>query len=351
MKIKLYKLDKCGYYKRGSKVPEYGLITEWWEEFKQWFENCATTADTATFTDKTAVTTEIFCTNVADDPEGNFGVTLWNRSPRTEAGIGYIQIDKPPSEVVVGERSLPNLASTPGWPTYLWYMPDQNVIASLIPENILSFVNPGIRQARSYFYHYLRSHSSTHVDKETVSEGDAEAVVEVKGFRKTKLDESSFDVKPYFETSLWYASGIPENILRKPEEISKLVTEAPLNKLQPSATSRLDRLIAFPRTRLQDHPEDDRIKYRVFVDWKPSKQDVVDLIDDWNASDDKDNYSIGVRFKGNSSKIEWLGRVDGKGSLEIPSELSKKRLWKDEEVKIAWEQARPEIKNLLRANE
>jgi hypothetical protein len=349
--IRLYSLDKCGYYKRGATEPEYGDIVDWWMEFTQWIRDRTNVADTATFTQSKRTTTQVYCTNTVEDDDGNFGVTLWNRIPDTEEGVAYITVDSTVGNVEANAQALPGTDAIPGWPAYLWYMPSYKVLAALVPDNMRGFRSTGMPQAREYFRQYLCGHSPRHVAKQRIEDSMTEATYEILGYRRTPMEEPDLKITPYFETSLWYQPGLPSKIRENASEINKLVTETTVNTLQPTETKALDTLLSGLGGDTVSRAPDEKAKYRMSVDWEPrSEQDVERLINDWKQREDRDNYSVGVQFRG-SSKIYWLGRIDGKGTVDVPTAFSNKRLWRDEEVRNAWEQARPEITALLEATD
>ncbi len=327
--------------------PEFGDFADWWEDFTQWIRGRTNVADTATFTQSKRTTTQVYCTNTVEDGNGNVGVTLWNRIPDTEEGVAYITVDSTVGNVVADAQALPGTDAIPGWPTYLWYVPDHAVLVSLVPDNMRGFRSTGMPQAREYFLQYLCEHSPRYVAKQRIEDGMTEATYELLGYRRNPSDEPDLKLTPYFETSLWYVPGLPIEIRRNARKINKLVTETTVNTLQPTETNALDTLLAGIGGDTVSRASDEKAKYRMIVDWEPkSEQDVERLINDWEQRQDKDNYSVGVQFKG-SGKIHWLGRIDGKGTVDVPTAFSNRRLWKDEEVKSAWEQARPKVTALL----
>lgn len=332
------------------KEPEYGDMAEWWEEFTQWVRDRRNVADTATFTQSKRTTTQVYCTNTVEDGEDNFGVTLWNRIPDTEEGVAYITVNSAVGNVVADAQPLPGEDAIPGWPTYLWYMPAYRVLVSLVPDNMRGFRSTGMPQAREYFLQYLSSHSMRYVAKRRIEDGMTEATYEILGYRRTPMEEPDLAITPYFETSLWYQPGLPSDIRKERGKINKLVTETTVHTLQPSETNALDTLLSAVGADTTSRAPDEKAKYRIALDWEPTEQDLERLIDDWKRREDKDNYSVGVQFRG-SSKIHWLGRIDGKGSVDVPTAFSNKRLWTDEEVESAWEQARPEVTALLKATD
>ncbi len=350
MDIRLYTLDKCGFYKRGVKIPEFGAITEWWDEFVQWIGGVRNVAETATFEQSRRMTTQVYCVDTTSDGHGNYGVTLWNRIPSTEEGVAFIDIASTVGNVVADAQDLPGEDTIPGWPAYLWYMPEHETLVSLVPDNMRCFRHTGVPQAREYFLYYLSHHSPRYVAKRRVEDEMTGAVYEIDGYRRSALDDPDPSLTPYFETSPLSFPGLSSDIRKHRTEIRKLVTETPLRTLQPTDTSALDRVLGVLGADTVSRTEDEKAKYRIIMDWQPkTDRELEDLIDTWQQREDKDNHSIGVQFSG-SSKIQWLGRIDGRGVVEISNVLSQKRLWKDEEARDAWEQARPEVAAILESS-
>lgn len=350
MIVQLYQLDKCGFYKRGEKVPTFGTPIEWWNGFTRWVSFRPNVAATATFDYSESVTRRVYCTATTSDSSGNLGVALWNETPSNEAGVSYIPFEGQVGNVTAGEQPLPG-DSIPGWPTYLWFMPNRQIVVALVADNMRGFRSTGVPQARNYFRAYLESHSQYVVRRPTGSSMVGTSY-EILGYRRDEADQPDPAFAAHFDTSPLYLPGLLSEIRDNWRDIRKLVVEADVNMPVPSQHGALDTLLSyFGASMNRNRAGEESAKYRLAVDWQPwSQQDVDRIIEDWKSREGGDNYAVGVRFKG-SSKIHWLGRTDGKGTVDIPDALSEQTLWRSEALKNAWAEAQPRVVQLLGSDE
>lgn len=346
MIIQLYCLERCGFYRRGETEPVFGLPHEWWNGFRRWVSNRPNVAATATFDHGASVTRRVYCTATTTDDRGNFGLALWNETPSNEAGVSFIPVGDQVGNVTAGEQSLPG-GSIPGWPTYLWFMPDRHIVVALVADNMRGFRSTGVPQARDYFRAYLEHHSQ-YVSRRLRTSDMEGASYEILGYRRDETEEPDPRLTPYFDTSPLYLPGRLSEIRENWRDIRKLVVESEVHMPVPDQRGALDALLSrFGASMDNNRANEERAKYRLAMDWQPwSEQDVDRIIDSWESREAGDNYSVGVQFKG-SSKIHWLGRTDGKGTVDVPDALSQQRLWRSEALKNAWAQAHHTVTALL----
>lgn len=346
MIIQLYKLEKCGFFKRGENEPVFGTPSEWFHSFTEWVLDRPNVMATATFDYRGNTTRRVFCTATTSDDNGNFGVALWNEAPAGEEGVDYIPFSSSVGSVRAVTQPLPN-ESIPGWPTYLWFIPDQLIIAALVPDNMRGFRSTGVPQARNYFRAYLELYSKF-VVKARLVDGLTGTSDEIVGYRRDDSEEPEPKLTAYFETTPLYLPRRLGEFLDHWSDIRKLVIEAKVSSPLPSQENFLDRLLSYiGASTKRNMVSEEQAKYRLAMDWQPQSQQELDsMINSWESRGGGDNYSAGVQFKG-SSKIHWFGYADGKGTVEISNNLSSQRLWRGEELQDAWTQASPKVTELL----
>lgn len=345
MLIRLYHLERCGFFKRGEDEPIFGTLDEWRHNFIEWVRSRPNVMATATFENQASTTRRVFCTTATSDDRGNLGVALWNETPSDEEGVDYITFSGQVGNVEAQSQPLPE-ESIPGWPTYLWLLPNQNIIAALVPDST-PVRNTGMPQARDYFREYLYWHSQFVVSRR-VSSGMTDASYEIEGYRSSDLEEPEPRLTAYFDTRPLYLPRRLDELHDHWSDIRKLIIEANVHMLVPSQKDLLDGFLSWIGTSTENNrAREESAKYRLAVDWQPqSPQELDNMIRGRENREEEDNHSVGVQLKG-GSKIHWFGYADGKDSTPISAALNEQRLWGNEALEDAWSQANGKVTELL----
>ncbi|QKY70291.1 hypothetical protein [Lentibacillus sp. CBA3610] len=180
-----YKIEECGFYKRGEKKPEFGEPSHLIRDFLKWLHSKTSILSTATFDSSEDNIRRVFCIEtVSDEKEESYGVVLWNEIPQHEEGVSFIPLKSKIGNVKASTIETSE-ESIPGWPTYLWFVPKKSLVVSLVPDNMRGFRSSGIKQARKYFENFLY-YKSSYVVKENTHEDQQEIEHNIIGWRKQK---------------------------------------------------------------------------------------------------------------------------------------------------------------------
>ena len=224
--------------------------------------------------------------------------------------------------------------STAGWPTYFWLMPNEAIIAALIPEG---FRGSGIPHARKYFGEYLKVRSG---------------YCRPGGYNRPGSHEP-LPLVPRFETNLARTPGRLDEIANKWEDIRKYVTRTSYEPPRASAaqTSDIQSSIRswLPESVRRTHVESKRRKPRTFdleADWRPNSRDaVVQVIRAWDDEISDDNYWAGVRDK--DGRLYRFDNMICREPIAIAGELDTDPRWDTETLLRAWEEARLQAHSLI----
>ncbi|QIN81574.1 hypothetical protein GBA63_02225 [Rubrobacter tropicus] len=159
LRIQLYRLDRCGFYRRGRQDADFGSIQEWYMDFLGWLEpkrlagvplpHTSTLAE-----ERNDVPLDIYCVGVTEDGRGNFGVSLFSRSLGEEEGGTVMAPDASLGNPTFLSNEL-RPGAIPGWLSYFWVVPAENIVVALMPARAVASID----SFREYFLGYLRSES------------------------------------------------------------------------------------------------------------------------------------------------------------------------------------------------
>lgn len=342
-----YTIEKCGFYKRGGKNPEFGAIKDMLPLFVNWVNNRPNVVGTSTFEDAEANVRRVLCLEAFRGENDDFGIILWNEIPQHEDGVPSIPIKSRVGNVKASTTEMPE-ESIPGWPTYLWIVPNKSLIVSLVPDNMKGFRSSGITQAKKYLEHYMKLHSQYVVYEQKKEEVNS-VEKEISGWR---AGDNTPNPQLYckFHTKELRLPGFINYIRQKCNEIRKLTVKSKLDLEMPQDKTLLDAALKFiGLSNREENNLKDQIKYRTQMDWTPSKEDLEEVIRQWEAkvNDEKNGYELGVTFKGNST-IYWFDRARGKQELEITPELQNAVLWTNDQLKQVWSLSKNRIYDTVR---
>lgn len=132
-KVTAFNINRCGYYRRSASAPEFGSLFEVLTDLVVWTQD-KDMSETLTFTSDDEDTLPAYCFDIRTSPRnGDFLLTTWNEVPMVEGGVqtasgatrvGHVEVEL--AEVANG--------NIPGFPSYFYFMSNENLVFSLRPE-------------------------------------------------------------------------------------------------------------------------------------------------------------------------------------------------------------------------
>lgn len=352
MDIHVYQLEMCGFYGRGDGSPRFGAVSDWWPEFCEWVDKQV--GLTNTYSDVKDLPSRVYCVGAFEDGRGNLGATLWNEAPSYMQGVAYLESAKLVGEAAAKTTRLPP-DTIPGWPTYIWFIPDRGLIVSLSPDDFGAAQSSGMRQTRKYFGNYLQHHSGYLHVKRTVTD-DGEVKDNRLGYSDYGDSTPDPEVEPYFLTTPLRGNGPLDVIRERREDIHKIVKNYSIDTLLPDQRSMFNRmtrpLVNNPVTntfldnqQARGEGEVDRRTVRVEYSHTPTSEELELEIQEWEKKDFADNYSVGVYFSGDT-QIRRFDRPMRKLKVEAATNRQTPQL-NEQELKDTWSKAIPIIESSL----
>ena len=342
MKIQLYEITKCGFYrtKEEEAAAEFGQLTEWWGEFAAWVSE-REYKRTNTFS-RAIAPHKVYCTGQVDDGRGNFGVALWNETPSSDGRLFYLPASGLVNDVQVRSASV-GTGSTAGWPSYFWLLPTASVVAAVIPEG---FRGSGIPHARMYFQEYLENFSG-YVRRMTSSSDPNRYVI--VGYNRLGVEVPIPSVEPRFETRPLRRPRQLNEVADRWRDIRKYVINSTVHSSNPTHDPFLERAVeALVRDSDQGSSGGHTRSFRLERDWRPpSREEVVRVIRGWDDAGYDDNNWAGVKLKG-ENRIYRFDEMVCRESVQTNANLDADPPWSIDDLVNVWEDAREKAVQLLR---
>lgn len=352
MRIQLYNLDRCGFYKRGIQERQFGHIAEWYPAFLRWLEPKrepgVPLSDTSTTGERDGVPVDVYCLGAVGDGRGNFGVTLFSRSLNEEEGGAVVSPEASLSNPLFEDNERRE-GAVPGWLSYFWVIPEEEIVVALMPEGAKASVDT----FRIYFREYLRQESDylhqkyMRTDPKT---GKEKPVYEYKDPSGRRAE----GVFPSLKLSQEIAkAGRIEEIKRNWRDIRGFIMHTETLYLEydrvNSTGSWVTRFIKSalfserPQLNAEPMPADMQLQ----VKWRPqSREEVEEVIDEWMSETAQANSWAGVLFK-NDGRQHRFEVAKSRDLMRIGDGRVPPYRWNEEHLKIGWEIVQDRVQQLL----
>jgi hypothetical protein len=179
--IQFYKVTRCGYYEYWSPDAEFGNLRGTLSTLDDWAnKDDMVLRHTGIYEpDEGSNIDPVYCYDVRHSEEsGNYLLVTWNQTPDTDEQFPSAEGDSPVGNVNVEMTDVPD-GTIPGYATYFWFLPDEDLMATVQFQHRLRNGNPGLR---GYLSAFLARYHDEHVVLEG-ADGDDEVEIPVKGYR------------------------------------------------------------------------------------------------------------------------------------------------------------------------
>lgn len=308
VKVSLYKVASCGYYRRGNhNQPLFGGVDEILRDLRRWGAN-KRLAHTKTF-DPADGGNHLPVYLVDATQHGNVWLlTLWNESHNTGGTVTSINGQAAVGNANVSETEVEE-GHIPGHATYFWFLPDKGLMASI------RFQHPttGVSGMNKYMRCFVQRFTSFAVLGEP-DEGGQRPVV---GYRSDQAAmPSHFSAR--FKTEVFVKPGPLEKILENAGTIRKLEKRAKLDLAVRTEKSMFQKLLS--GLHLADHQtvqQEAKIKYEVEVNGL-EEVEVQEIISQWRE-EEQDDSDYGFVLRGDNT-THWLGKEFVRETFELEVE-------------------------------
>lgn len=311
-KISFFNIDACGYYTHGQKSKVQFCDTgNMLVQLVKWSHG-KSLSETQTF--QSADTDGFLPVYLFDvkQSDGETLLTLWNQVPANENSIASVMANGSVGKAKVHLNELVP-GSIPGFATYFWFIPDENLFANVRFQHAVS----GHMPMRSYIRGFLER-SSSHVVYESndASNGKGGADLEIAGYRKDLSCPVQNNVTPRFSTSVFTKPGETDMLLQNAHNIIRVRRRTTL-QLQSAEDLALWQQL-WRRVRGTARPaHSDPVAVEYDIKTAVTEDEVKAIVKQWNSEDDKPTWDdFGFQLKG-EQQTHWLSRAYARDSFDL----------------------------------
>lgn len=304
IKLRFYTIDRCGYYKYRNDTTHLTGIADTLDNIQEWISS-KSLQETKT-TDVLSVTESlpVYCINVTK-LGNNYLFVTWNETEHTEGAVSSISKDIPIGSVAdnVESTELPE-NHIPGYATYFWFIPDDNILATVQFNHQLNGKN-----GMDYYIKGFLTRFSKYTIMVENSENRGEYEVVGYGTSQETYDEK---LHPYFRSNLKRLPGQIEYIRNNYSLIRKMIRKTTITHEIEEDRTFFEKIM-YSLGSHSSHILSDELQIKFEIKTQPSIEELNDIIDNWNRDINTDSWDdIGFQLKGMSDETLWL-------SSEIPS--------------------------------
>ncbi len=306
--LKMYDIEKCGYYERGSTTPRLSNFQETLSHLTSWAKDGRELVNTTCYQADNAK--DQFNTYFLDFHEKKEGsdslLILWNESINDDGVIyGLNQLLKPGQATTMEETSFGDKLIIPGFPSYFWFVPDQNSIVSVK----FNHSSMGILNFKNYIKGYLKTQSPYKIKIDDQITGYGEIGVEPK---------IPLKVKPQFYMKLKKNKNVIEKLHEERKNIKYFIRKEVLGRSKKDQRGLIEKVFSGflnePKPQFKEN-----VISEFKLEYSPNKKELDEII---NSYTDEDHLDIGFELQ-NRSRI----MLDGTAckftvNLSIPRKIN-----------------------------
>lgn len=335
-KINFYRINKCGFYPRGEETPLFGNnIGQILQSLSAWVGQegfCLEDTSTYQVEDEDQILRTFCCDMRRDDDHGDYLLTTWNETPTLDGQVPSVSPNSSVGNTTVHLNQLPE-GDIPGYATYFWFLPDENIFATVRFFRTLN----GHPNLLRYMDGYLR-HFSPYVLRE--EDPDEDGSYTIAGYINPETNDIHDLLYPAFHSSPIRNPGEIDLIKENRTRITKMHRKAELKVNVQNDTDFYQRLLRFaglgePRAQTQGA----RIDYA--LPFTPSTDELNSIIDNWGETPGEGWNDVGFKIQGDD--IYWLSRSLAKVSKTIDVERDNEEIFNSESLLNALTEHRVEL--------
>lgn len=300
--ITFFDIKKCGFYKLRDAAPLFGGVDDILTQLQAWSAG-AELSHTKLFDPGE---------DSDDDPVYLFGlkkgaagwlVATWNEVPHTESGVASVSMNSKVGEEKVHMNGVVE-NSIPGYATYFWILPDQNLLATVRFSNKSG--QPGLV---AYLERFMERFSRYAV----IGQRDNQDVA--IGYTNKRDGVPIQNVKPRFKTLLHQKPGTVEFFIDRVAQIKRVVRRAHLSTTTVIQTTMWQNIVKFVHGEANRANVSDQRVY-VEVDYRPTVVELSQMIDAERALQHRGHDDLGFVLDG-EQKPHWLSGTRASGAITL----------------------------------
>lgn len=292
-KLKFFHINRCGYYKHGSKKPDLGNTTDTLLKLKGWASDGREFINTLTYQAEKEedIRNTYFCGLASDRQYGDHLLTLWAEVPNDSGVIYGMPPLAKPGKVDMLTTGFDVDKAIPGFPCYFWFIPDENAFASIKFEHSLM----GKGNLDNYLNGYLANKSPYRVldndDKVIGFSADA------------KKNSDSEKLNPKFYAVGMKYDEVQAELINNIHRITKILKREKITYLAPDDRKIIERVFSGLLKNTPANTQERTIFHE--MEFKPTESQLKLIIKNYNELGNSSPIR-NVGFKYSDGKSIWL---------------------------------------------
>ncbi|UGQ45110.1 hypothetical protein [Massilia endophytica] len=302
-RITFFDITRCGYYPYGQSTPQFGSVDDVFTQLRKWS------------TGMELQQTKVLDTNDQDaEPVYLFGiekgatgwvVSTWNEIPHSDAGVPSVSMKAKVGSAQVKMNAIDQF-SIPGYPSYFWIIPGENVLATVRFEmsrsgqgGLVSYVSQFMAQFSSYVIKKVSGTDSTVVGYTDKGDG-----VPQQG------------VRPVFRTSVSQKPDRHKKLIANYARIRRVIRRGHVTTTNAVGRKAWQGAIAFIRGL---SASTNAVGQRVMmeVDYRPTKAELEAMIEAEMNDPNTDGWDDMGFMLDKDPNPHWLGRERCRGEITL----------------------------------
>lgn len=306
-KITFYNIEKCGLYEFARDEPTFGSISEFLGQLKYWAQkNEKPLEETCTYAiEESEDVDRTFCYDIVKSSiTGDFLLTTWNETPSYEGRVAAVKGSSKVGSAKVEFTKLPK-DSIPGYATYFWFIPEQEVFATIRFQHRMN--------GKKNLDKYLKEFISKFSDYVVLSD-DGKADINIVGYADDEESEP-VNLHAYFRTSIVRKPGQIDYILSRYHKIRKITRH---NRLAPrvAGSQELWQAALKGLGLKKKRTFDSEVNFSYEFSFNPSELELKEMVEEWEKSHDSKWDDIGFTLKGEQTP-RWLSNSLARDEFEL----------------------------------
>ena len=216
VRLVFYTISECGLYRFGKKKAEFGVVGDILSNLEVWCKG-KPLQDTCTFEASRGIL-KAYCCDIVHNSHGDCLLITWNESAAKDGKILSINGKQVVGDVKIDTAKVPK-DGIPGHPTYFWFIPSLNLVATIQIANQSDFERQpnGAGSLREYLLSFIAWYSKYAETSTDPHSGDILAK-----YKRTDGTEVLEKLYPKFDFKLERKESSKNAIIAKRHEITKI---------------------------------------------------------------------------------------------------------------------------------
>jgi hypothetical protein len=340
-RVRLFRVEKCGYYRRGEKKPACGDLGSTLTAVAEWIKNLQF-GETCTFKPhEKDEHDQAYCFNILRHSNtGSYLLTLWNRTAAAKGNA----VASVPADATVGSATVQFTPfpknSIPGYASYYWILPERDVFATI------SF--PGRGSACRPFYRYIKGFLGRFFTAHVVHKQDEDVThdLAIQGYKVN--DETGIEaIRPSFAFSAAQNAKHVEMIRQRRAHIRKIAHREELIPKQAKKKNLIKSMLVGLGI---EQPDIATLPYKIKYEltYTPTEEELEAMISSYKSAQggamtDEDEWEdVGFMFS-EDDKTYWLSASRDQHELDLKITRDDDEVFNAKSLLTALEQSRARL--------